>query len=447
MTQLRNIKEIKFIKRDGRIQDFDESKMIRYLGKVGIPEDDAKIILGDFCEEVNSTMKTSEVIQALCRVASRRILPISPQFEDYAGILYLEGVKNQDYGGKYPSLAWWLTASNLDKTYLKDFDTQKLEEILQPERDSLFNYKSAAIFHQKYCLKLRDVKHPVTGEITSIRELPQLAYLRVAIFLGQSLEEVKEIYDSISQHDFTLATPIMVNAMTFRPQTSSCVLMTVGDNTDSLLDVNTKLGIMSKNIAGVAVNIQNIRARGSEISNGMTSGPVPFLKVFEATISAWNQGGTRPGALCIYFPWWHKDVMDLLVLKSNGGTDENRARRLKYAFKVNDLFLRKVMANEEVALLSPHEAEDLYGLVGEEFDKAYQKYLDDPNTTKIGAREIWRLFMKNRVETGNIYAFHEENVNEVSILNEYIGSSNLCTEVVLPSSPASNFKVRKTINA
>lgn len=437
--QLRTIKDIKFIKRSGEIQDFDETKMLRYLEKVGIPAQDAKTLLDDFFEEVGSTLPTSEVISALERVAKRRITPATPQFEDYSGILYLEGVKNKDYRGKYPHLNILLQAENINAKEIQEKFTvgeiDELNDYIKTSRDSKFNYKAAAIFHQKYCLLLKGL---------GIRELPQIAYMRVAMFLTKDitkdkLQNTKRIYDAISQHKFTLATPIMVNAFTTRPQTSSCVLMTVDDCTNSLLDINTKIGIMSKNIAGVACNIQNIRARGSLISNGVTSGPIPFLKVFEATVTAWNQGGTRPGALCIYFQWWHPDVIDLLSLKSNGGTDENRARRLKYAFKINNIFLRKVLNDEQVALVSPHEAPELYGLVGEEFEKAYQKYLDDPNTTKIRAREIWAKFMKERVETGNIYAFHEENVNLPTMLNEYIGSSNLCTEVVLPSKASSGF--------
>lgn len=441
---LKSIKDIKFIKKDGRIQDFDESKMLGYLNKIGIPGRDAEIILGDFFEEVNPTLHTAEVISALERVAARRISPISPKFEEYAGILYLEQAKNRDYGGKYPHIRILSQAQNIDWSWVK-FNDEEIEELnsyIKPERDGKFIYKSADIFHRKYCIKLLNVEHPVTGQIQDIKELPQIAYMRVAMFLTSKLPgdvrvaQCKKIYDDLSLHKFTLATPIMVNALTKRPQTSSCVLMTVEDSTDSLLDINTKIGVMSKHIAGVACNIQKIRSRGSSIGTGVTSGPIPFLKVFEATVSAWNQGGTRPGALCIYFQWWHPDVIDMLSLKSNGGTDENRARRLKYALKINDLFIRKVLANEPVALVSPHNAPELYGLYGEKFEVEYQKYLDDPNTTKIPAREIWVKLFKERSETGNIYLFHEENVNIPSMLNEYIGSSNLCTEVVLPSSPS-----------
>lgn len=424
---LKSIEQIKFMKPNGEIQDFDLNKMQMFLRRIGIAEEDIPTLLGDFYEEVDTVMHTDNVISALERVASRRISPAHTQFEKYAGVLYLEGVKSRDFGGNYPTLELLSSASNVDWDWVSNFDKEDIEELngyIKPERDTIFNYKSAVIFHQKYCLGLKDVKHPVSGSISTIKELPQLAYMRVAMFLTANdgdIGKTKKIYDALSTHQFTLATPIMVNALTYRPQTSSCVLTTVGDSTDSILDINDKIGTMSKNIAGVATNIQHLRSRGSLIAHGVTSGPVPFIKCFEATVSAFNQGGTRPGALCIYFQWWHPDVIDLLSLKSNGGIEENRARRLKYALKVNDLFLQKVIQNEEVALISPHIATELYGLVGEEFNEAYEKYLKDPSTKKIQAREIWKKFIKERVETGNIYLFHEENVNLPSMLNQYIG--------------------------
>lgn len=427
------IKEIKFIKNDGTIEDYDESRMIRFLQRIGVTEPLA--LLNDFCEEVNGTMRTADVIKTLERVAARKITPANPHWEEDAAKLYFAAALNRDYDGKYPTLEILKQCDKINQESLEDWDPylEELNAYLKPERDNLFVYKSAALFHGKYC-------HDIG--LSGKKEMPQIAYMRVAMFLtkGQGLEATKQLYDALSQHQFTMATPTMVNALTVRSQTSSCVLLEVGDSTESLLDTNAKIGTMSAWLAGTACNVQNLRARGSKIANGRTSGPIPFIKVFESTVSAWNQGGTRPGALAIYFQWWHPDVMDMLSLKSNGGTEENRARRLKYALKLNDYFIRAVMNDETVALVSPHEAPDLYGVWGKGFEDRYAKYLKDPKTTKIRAREIWAKLFKERSETGNIYLFHEENVNEVSMLNRYIGSSNLCTEVVLPTASPTNFK-------
>lgn len=428
------IKEIKFIKNDGRIEEYDEAKMKNFLTRLGIKDPDK--ILNDFCEEVNGIMRTSEVIMTLERVAARKISPAHPEYELHAAALYLASVLSKDWNGIYPKIEDLVGTTKIDQVMLEayrpHFDALNAAMVL--ERDNLFTYKSATMFHKKYC-------HDIS--LSGKKELPQLTYMRAAMFLGYrdkiDLSTVIDYYNALSTHKITLATPIIINALTIRPQTSSCCLMEVGDNTDSLLDVGKTLGTMSAWLAGTACNIQHLRARGSLISNGVTSGPIPFIKVFESIVSAWNQGGTRPGALCIYFQWWHPDVMDLLSLKSNGGTDENRARRLKYALKVNDFFIQAALDDEEIALVSPHLAPELYGAYGDEFKKRYQKYLDDPNTKKVRAREIWAKMFKERTETGNIYLFHEENVNEVSMLNRYISGSNLCTEVVLPTTPNTNF--------
>lgn len=431
------IKDIKFVK-DGDIETYDADRMNRYLKRIGIPQAAIDTLIDDFYEEVNEYLRVEEVVNTLERVASRRISPAHPEWEDYAGILYLAGIFKKDWNSEYPSVREFIGCPRIDQSKLMEMEDifDELDKMIKPERDRLFNYKAIMTFHSKYCLDMKGGK----------KEMPQLTYMRIAMFLGwdkndsQSLEKIRNYYEAISQHWFTLATPIMVNSLTIRPQTSSCVLLEVGDDTRSLLNVNQKIGVMSANLAGTACNIQKLRARGSKIDNGYTSGPVPFIKVFEATVSAWNQGGTRPGALCVYFQWWHRDVMDLLALKSNGGTDENRARRLKYAVKLNDFFIRSVLENKDVAILSPHEAKDLYGVYGQEFEKRYEKYLQDPKTTKISARSIWVKMFKERVETGNIYLFHEENVNSVSMLNRYIGCSNLCTEVVLPTAAPRDFE-------
>lgn len=430
------IKEIKFIKNNGEIEEYDEQRMLRFLKRLDIIDPEA--ILNDFCEEVNGTMRTADVIKTLERVAARKISPANPQWEDVAAKLYFASALNKDYDGQYPTLDILKKYDSIDPEMLKQVEDrfEELNAYIKPERDGLFNYKAATIFHGKYC-------HEILGK----REMPQIAYMRVAMFLtlGQSIERTKQTYDALSQHHFTMATPTMVNGLTKRSQTSSCVLLEVGDSTQSLLDTNAKIGTMSAWLAGTACNIQRIRSRGSKTANGKTSGPIPFVKVFESTVSAWNQGGTRPGALAIYFQWWHPDVIDLLSLRSNGGTDENRARRLKYALKINDYLIKAVMNDEQVALVNPDDAPELYGVWGEEFEERYEKYLLDPNTTKIRAREIWIKLFKERSETGNIYLFHEENVNNVSMLNRYIGSSNLCTEVVLPTKPCSDFRSSNTL--
>jgi ribonucleoside-diphosphate reductase alpha chain len=313
-----------------------------------------------------------------------------------------------------------------------DAEIDTINSFIKPDRDFIFNYKGLVSFYDKYCLNYTKTKK---------LELPQLSYMRVAMALmvneTDRLKWIKLLYDAISQHHFTLATPIMLNAGTLNAQLSSCVLNQVLDDTHSILDTNKNLGIYSKFKGGTALDVSNLRAKGSYIlgNQGYSSGPVPFIKIIEATMKAFNQGGKRPGSCAIYFQWWHIDFDDMIVLKSNGGTDENRARGLKYGVKINQLLLERVLIDGDITLFDPKESQELLGLFGKKFN---EKYIELENKTtlkkkKVKARDLWYKLMKERTETGNIYLFHEENVNEQSMLNRYINSSNLCAEIVLPS--------------
>ncbi len=241
----------------------------------------------------------------------------------------------------------------------------------------------------------------------------------------------------LSQHYFTLATPIVLNAGTQSPQLSSCVLSKMGDSAESIMDSSKDIAIYSKYKGGNAVDISSIRASGSYIlgNSGYSSGPVPFLKIVESTIKAFNQGSSRPGACAVYFQWWHYNFEELIVLKSNSGTEENRARHLKYSVKINDLLIKRFLAKENVTLFDPNEVPLLMNKYGKEFEEQYVKYEQMQGVRKkvIPAKKVFEMIMKERVETGNIYLFHEENVNKVSMLNRYINSSNLCCEITLPS--------------
>jgi ribonucleoside-diphosphate reductase alpha chain len=229
----------------------------------------------------------------------------------------------------------------------------------------------------------------------------------------------------------------MLNAFTPNQQLSSCVLSTLADDTHNIVDTGKNLAIYSKFKGGTSLNITEMRAKGSYIegTQGISSGPIPFMQFYGKIMKAWNQGGKRPGALAIYFSWWHLDVTDILSLPSNGGTDENRERGLKYALKVNRIFAKAVLNNEDIYLFDPKDVPDLIGKFGKEFEKKYFEYVDKTSIRKkkINARELIEKVFKERTETGKVYLFHEENVNEATLLNRYIGSSNLCCEIILPS--------------
>lgn len=437
--ELRTLHEIKFVD-GGEIESYMPEKMFSFLTKLGIDEDAAQELMNDFIEETNEFVKVEDVIFKLEKLAARKITLKTQIYEKYASLLHLAGVLKKNFDGKYPSLDILKNSIRIRQEHLNQYSEAELEELnsyIKPERDSLFTYKAATIFISKYCLSL--------DQYDKLREMPQIAYMRIALFLNKDekvnrIQAVKDLYDSLSLHQFTVATPIAVNALTLRPQTSSCVLITAGDSTESILDTNFKAGLMSARTAGIGLDIGEIRSNGSKIVNGTTSGPIPFLKIFEKTMQGFNQGGTRPGSLAAYFNWWHEDVLDLLELRRNGGTDENRVRQLKYALKVNEFFLNAVMNDDIVALISPHHCPELNYLYGKEFEEKYLELSKDPKYKKIKAREIWRNALRARIETGNLYFFHYENVNNVSMLADVVASSNLCTEITLPQRPNQNYE-------
>jgi len=438
---------ITVIKRDGRKQPFEPEKMRNVcLWACDNVEWLADELIRDTEIKLHKEIHIKDMFEQVIVTAVNKISLLYPQWEDIAAKLQLMSIYKETYNfgstDEYPHMSEILEKGIGHKIYNKEtiglYSNSEIEEInaaIKPERDLLFNYKGLVTFFDKYCLNYSKTRK---------LELPQHAYMRVAMSLMVNEENraqrVIELYNVISQHKSTKATPIMLNALTPGQQLSSCVLNTLDDDSHSILDTGKNLGIYSKFKGGTALDISAMRAKGGYIegTQGYSSGPVPFMKYYESIMKAWNQGGKRPGALAVYFSWWHLDVLDILSLKSNGGTDENRARGLQYAIKLNDYFIDAVINDEDIMLFDPRDTPGLIGKVNGEFNKEYIKYMTKTSARrkKIPARELWAKIFKERSETGNIYLFHEENVNNPSMLNRYIGSSNLCTEITLPSRPS-----------
>ena len=437
--------ELLVVKRDGRIVKYDVDKMKKVcLWACDGNEIYANSILSSTRIKLYNKIKIQDVYDELIKSVVNKISRMSPQYELISAKLLLLKIYKETWNIKktsYPNfkdvIEKGLSKGKYSDVIFKSYSEQEINELgqyIKQERDFLFTYKSLYIFYEKYCMSFSKNKKI---------ELPQHVYMRIAMSLFYKepkeirIKWVKDFYDVISQHHITMATPIMLNAGTRHQQLSSCVLSAVGDDTISIMDVAKDVAIYSKNKGGTAIDISKIRSSGSSIvgNDGFSSGPVPFIKIFESTIKAFNQGSTRPGACCVYFQWWNMNVRELVVLKNNTGTEENRARQLKYAVKLNQLFIDRYLNGENITLFDPKEANELIGIYGKEFNEKYLELENKAGIKKvvISARELMALIFKERAETGNIYLFHEENVNESSLLNRYINSSNLCCEIVLPS--------------
>lgn len=441
-----NANKIKVIKRNGRIEDYNPEKMRKVCvwaanGNSGY----ADMLLDATVIKLYDKIKINDVYDELIKSAVNKISRIYPIYENIAAKLYLLKYYRESWNIKtnldYPSLSTVIEKGLNHKKYNKNVfnsysktEIDELNKIIDPNNDFLFTYKSLIFFTRKYCLNSSKNKK---------LELPQHTYMRIAMTLFYKeeksirLELVKKFYNYLSNHYFTVSTPIFMNSGTNNMQLSSCVLSQMGDDANSIMDTIKDIAIYSKFKGGNAVDISMLRASGSYIAgnNGISSGPVPFLKIIESTIKAFNQGSERPGVCCVYFQWWHYNFEELVVLKNNSGTEENRARQLKYSVKINDILIKRALKNEDITLFNPHDVPLLIGKYGFEFEKQYIEYENNSSlkTKKMPARQVLSMLFKERVETGNIYLFHEENVNETSLLNRYINSSNLCCEITLPS--------------
>ncbi len=442
-----NSRELIVIKNDGREQIFDFSKIEKMiLWSRNNDKNLTKMLIDATSIKLYNKMKTIEIQEQLIKTAESLISRLNPQWEYVAAKLYLVKLYKDSYNiGGYPHMKEYLNKAFrnrvLDKEIFDNYTPREIDELnnnLVAERDFLFTYKGLKSFADSYILKTSNTKKPI--------ELPQLTYMRVAMSLHYKktgrhrIERVLRTYNNISTFKYTLATPIMLNAGTFNFQLRSCVLNDMRDNSISIMDTNKNLAIYSKFKGGTSLNIDELRRSGSYINgnDGKSSGPVPFIKITETIMKAWNQGGKRPGMCAIYFSCWHYNFEELIVLKSNGGTDENRARGLKYGVKINNVFLQRWIKNEEYTLFNPSETPKLLTTYGKEFEEAYLEYENTPGLLKkkLSARDMWEMVMKERSETGNIYLFNIDNVNMSNMLGVMVKQSNLCAEIVEYTKPS-----------
>lgn len=447
---------MKVIKRDGRVVNFDYSKLQRVVLWAC---DNREAIANNLIKEVElrltDVIRIQDMYDELIKITVNSISAITPIYDDIAKKLLLLKLYKETWGlkrtGSYPHIRDVLIKGSEAGVYDKDLVNYLLESdtldtinsIIVPDRDMIFNYKGLQLFFDKYCKKKPGCILP-----KDTIELPQITYM-VAV-LQTYFEKfsyphnwdwcVQQAYDDLSLHRVTYSTPRLSFGLKSNPQFASCVLITPSDDIEGLNEADNHAALYSKNHGGIALDFSYIRARGSTIStnSGKSDGPIPFIKRLEQTVSSFNQGGTRSGAAIVYFNWWHSDVFDLINLKDAGGSEELRARKNKYCIKINRLLFERYKNDEYVTLFDPKEVPDLLEVYGEEFDEVYKRYENNGllTTKKVKAKDILFQMLRVRVETGNLYIFFTENVNEQDMTNRFIGMSNLCTEVVVPSRPS-----------
>jgi ribonucleoside-diphosphate reductase alpha chain len=277
-------------------------------------------------------------------------------------------------------------------------------------------------------------------------ETPQYAYLLVAATIFAEypqetrLDYVRRYYNAISKHKINVPTPILAGVRTPLRQFASCVLIDSDDTLNSIFSSDMAIGQYVAQRAGIGINAGRIRGINAKIRGGEVqhTGVVPFLKKFEATVRCCTQNGIRGGSATVHFPIWHQEIEDIIVLKNNKGTEDNRVRKLDYSIQISKLFYERFIANGEISLFSPHDVPGLYDAFGsDDFDTLYRMHeLNDAVPRKtVGAQELILNILKERAETGRLYLMNIDHCNTHSSFKDPVYMSNLCQEITLPTKP------------
>ena len=397
-------------------------------------------------------MTTAELQKVLIKVAADNITVETPDYQYVASNLAMFELRKHVYGQFKPIPFYDLINRNIDDgkydrditlKYSKD-EIEFLEKHVDHQRDFTLTYAGAMQLKEKYLVKDRS-----TGKVY---ETPQYAYMLIGMCLHQEekgesrLNNVIKFYNAASLKKISLPTPIMAGVRTPTRQFSSCVVIEAGDSLDGINKTSgTIVNYISKR-AGIGLNAGAIRAEGSKIGHGEVrhTGVIPFWKHFQTAVKSCSQGGIRGGAATLYYPMWHLEFENLIVLKNNKGVEDNRIRHLDYGIQINDLMVERFLNRDYITLFSPDVAGgllyDLYFRDSEGFRELYKQLEQDPSVrkTRIKAEEAFELFALERLNTGRIYPFFVDNVNEHgSFIREIapIKSSNLCCEIALPTKP------------
>ena len=396
-------------------------------------------------------IQTQDIQEILVRSANDLISLDNPNYQFVAARLLLFGTRKQafhkDIWTKGMPTIFDVAAYNA--TVNKVYDEEILDKYSEEEwatinswmdhdRDYLFTYAGLRQVVDKYLVQDRS-----TGEVF---ETPQYMYMMISLTLfseytlSNRLEYIKKYYDAISRHRINIPTPIMAGVRTPIRQFASCVLVDSDDTLDSIFSSDMAIGKYVAQRAGIGINAGRIRGINSRIRGGEVqhTGVVPFLKKFESTVRCCTQNGIRGGSATVHFPIWHKEIRDILVLKNNKGTEDNRVRKLDYSIQLSELFYQRFIDNKEISLFSPHDVPNLYESFGtSEFDDLYTRYESDksiPRTT-VGGQELILDLLKERAETGRIYIMNIDHCNSHSSFKDKVSMSNLCQEITLPTTP------------
>jgi len=436
-------------KRDGRVESLDLDKMHLMVeeaceGLSGVSASQVEMQSGiQFYDGIT----TGEIQEILIKSASDLIDLDHPNYQFVAARLLLFSLRKSLYGRTrvIPTLIEHVTKLAYADHYDRDIFTKyseeeinKVETFLDHDRDFIFTYAGLRQVVDKYLVQDRSE--------SKVYETPQFMYIMIALTIFRDypketrLSYVKRYYDAISKHKINIPTPIMAGVRTPLRQFASCVLVDVDDTLDSIFSSDMAIGRYVAQRAGIGINAGRIRGLNSRIRGGEVqhTGVVPFLKKFESTVRCCTQNGIRGGSATVHFPIWHQEIQDIIVLKNNKGTEDNRVRKLDYSIQLSKIFYERFIANGEISLFSPHDVPGLYDAFGtDRFDELYVGFEQDQSVPRktVGAQELILDILKERAETGRLYLMNIDHCNSHSSFKDKIEMSNLCQEITLPTYP------------
>jgi ribonucleoside-diphosphate reductase alpha chain len=438
------------IKRNGEkeLLDYDKINNVLLWACENINNVSASDVAMNARLQISDGIDTKSIHQVLIQSAANMISEKTPNYQHVASNLLNFYIRKNIFGvqDNLPHLKD-VIKMNIDRDVYdeiildkySDEEINKLNKYIRHNRDYNFTYAGLQQLIDKYLLKDRK-----TGETF---ETPQYMYMLIAMTLlsdyegKERLQKIKSFYNDISLFKISLPTPIMAGVRTPTRQYSSCTLIDVDDTLESIYNSNTAMGYYTAKRAGIGINIR-IRSAGDKIRNGevIHTGVIPFLKMFESTVKSCTQNGIRGGSATTYIPFWHKEIQDILVLKNNKGTDDNRVRKLDYGIQFSKIFYSRFVKNQNISLFSPADTPGLYesfGIDNDKFDELYQKYEKDTSIDKIviPAKQLMNQLIQERIGTGRIYIMNIDNANTHSAFLDKIYMSNLCVEINLPTTP------------
>jgi len=446
-------KEILISKRDGRKEPLELDKLHKVVFHAcaditGVSESEVEI---KSHIQFYTGITSAEIQETLIKSAADLITEETPNYQFVAGRLINYHLRKQVYGTFTPPCLCDIIQDNINRgfydaeileLYTKD-EIDELSDYIVHERDESLTYAAMEQFRGKYLVQNRN-----TGEIF---ETPQVAYMLISATLFSAypeetrLQTVKDYYDAISTHYISLPTPVMAGVRTPQRQFSSCVLIETGDSLDSINATTSAVVKYVSQKAGIGIGAGSIRAIGSPIRNGDAThtGVIPFFKLFQSAVKSCSQGGVRGGAATLYYPLWHLEIEDMLVLKNNKGTEENRVRHMDYGVQFNKLMYERLLSGGNITLFSPPDVPGLYDAFFNNQEKFQELYETAERNTRlrkktIKAIDLFSAFATERKDTGRIYLMNVDHANTHGSFKEDVApirQSNLCTEINLPTKP------------